>query len=371
MTSYAPIIINVTTPDGISHMCEGNFCDNDNDPYIDSINVPISIFNEDYFYKDDPDSLIEVSDIEEVIVYAINEGMLKDTWDEMDLSFNIVSGDPAHPVLNENTYYSFEPIDRFIAGKGLGSDISSIVISKNRYAIESLKPSYDGFVMNEHNSSQLSEKIINTVNKNISETPLSALFKAASISVRDKYNIASTVLDADILDDILKKANLTSTLDDEIRKLMETQPANIERAINKILNNHPANAGLIQSAAEKELYLTRKSIAPSNLEQELPLISGSSKFNSLNTIMPINGESMNVTAHFEEKYIPGKAFEIAQEAPRPLLLVINDEDHSKVTVMKGESLDALTDKINNYITHQPISSIAEPALEQNKIKPNR
>ena len=142
---YAPIKMDITTPDGVTHKATGIMRDNvvmtggHSVPGVDLIDVPLSMHLG--VYSNEYGDMLTPADIGETIMFAINDGSVKRaSWDD-DTSFAITEGDPFNPVRAQSDSIKLTSPAEF----GIGED-TPVWLVDNQAHVEKIKSAFPGTV---------------------------------------------------------------------------------------------------------------------------------------------------------------------------------------------------------------------------------
>lgn len=306
-------------------------------PGVTELEVPPKLHRKTFKDPDDEGYDYDLSDIEDIVLYAINDGGVKKDTVALNIHFEL-HGD-VHSGPEPDNYYLVGDLVEHIFEKTpeqalkKGAFLFSDEVQANAFAmaipglsVHELPP---GDVDYDLAVNSVSESFIGMANNKMKSDYEDKLDVNIVMKNASKYfpnTLPSKAVDAMVL-----------------AMVDEMQGSSLEQAIESHIPDE-MNRNLLESAASKMLWLSRSTVPGRNIEEHIPNIPASANMVSENMNFEIEGNQMRGTMVFYQR--PTSYFD-RNDDEKPLVPVafVSDDGTGDYVVLNHPSISKLQEKI--------------------------
>lgn len=306
-------------------------------PGVTELEVPPALHRKTFVDPDDEEFNYDLSDIEEIVLYAINDGGVSEDTVASNIHFKLhgsVDGEPtpqAYYLVGNLVDHIFESTPEQAVNKGafLFSDevqAHAFAMATPGLSVYELPAEDIDFDLAVRNVSESFIGMAKGKMKNDYEGQLDVNVVIKNASKYFPASIPSKTVDAmvSVMVDEMKGASLDKSIEDHISESMDR--------------------GLLEVAASKILWTSRNTVQGRNIEDHIPNIPASANMVSENMNFKIEGNEMRGTMVFYQR--PTSYFD-RNDDEKPLVPVafLSDDGTGDYVVLNHPSITALQDQI--------------------------
>lgn len=348
MPSPQKLPITITTPDGLSHECEVLMMEDAGEIYPESLNVPISMHQSKYFDQLSGDE-VTLQSIEDSVLFALTDDVsVGQSWDD-GLSFTVKPSDVK--LSSDKVFYSVGDTNHFmqeiqdVAGK-------NAIISQDPFIVKAIASKFE-LLTNEYTVSSDDLKNYPQIMANDERSISAAIVKAGLIDYKEMYGYDFNSDPTDVMEQIHEYLGVPEHIVEALSDIHIPDENQYIEVLSKQLDGMDFGQQAYRDVVEKSLYLTRKDVSLDKIDNEMPLVPASSEFESKNVNVSLNGVNYDVVAYSHK---PIDTLNPDAESVLMMMAIV-EPSLNEATIIKGEGIDLLSDKISE-------PEIGVPAIKQ-------